>query len=616
MPQTVQQLIDAGLAHHSAGRIPEAEAIYRQVLQIDANCPAAYHLLGVASSQRGNKREAVELIRRAIALNPNVPEFHSNLALVFIEDNRPDLALASAKRAVELNARYPDALNHVGNALRMLGRPEESIAALQEALHIRPDFSDALQNLSLVLMESGRIDEAVQVSQRATANRQGDPKHHLHLGRVLHKQKQHEQAIAEYRKVLATDFMPAEAHNNLGAVYQDMGRVDEAIASYRKALEIEPAHAGAFNNLGYAMSTIGRVSESIENYLKSVALRPDAPDTLNNLANAYRDNLEVDRALDCYRKALFHSPNHIDAHWNRSLLLLLLGRFEEGWHEYEWRWIRFPNERRGFVKPQWDGEDIDGKSILLHAEQGLGDTLQFVRYAPLVAERGATVYLEVQPALEPLLRSMPGVSRVIAKGDVPPDFDLQCPLLSIPYAMRTTLETIPAKVPYIVPDAGLVRLWAKRLENDGRKKIGLAWAGSTIHARDRERSISLEKLAALFDVPNMQFVSLQKQLPARDQADVKRFGLLDATSDLRDFADTAALVENLDLVISVDTAAVHLAGAMGKPVWVMLPRNPDWRWLLDREDTPWYPTARLYRQTDTLDWDGVIARIQRDLGRL
>jgi hypothetical protein len=311
--------------------------------------------------------------------------------------------------------------------------------------------------------------------------------------------------------------------------------------------------------------------------------------------------------MRAYEDALYFQPDHSDAHWNRALLHLLLGEFDRGWLEYEWRWLKFPEVRRYFAKPLWDGFDISGKTILLHAEQGFGDTIQFVRFAPLVAARGATVNLECQPELEGLFQHVPGVARTVSRGDPLPPFDIHCPLMSLPRALGIDITNVPNQVPYLQVDQNLLHKWERKLkEYEGCQKVGLVWGGAKTHPRDAERSIPLDALAALNRLHGVRLFSLQKDIARQASAAT---GWIDFTAELHDFAETAALTANLDLVIGVDTAVVHLAGALGKPAWTLLPHSPDWRWLLGRDDSPWYPTMRLFRQAVPGDWSGVIGRV-------
>jgi hypothetical protein len=325
-----------------------------------------------------------------------------------------------------------------------------------------------------------------------------------------------------------------------------------------------------------------------------------------------------DEALSCYERAAGMRPDFAEAHFHEGCCRLLTGDFQRGWQKYEWRWLladQRAEARRNFSQPLWTGvQDIAGKTLLLHAEQGFGDTIQFCRYLPLVVERGAKVILEVQPALAALMRTLPCPMQVIVKGEALPAFDLHCPLLSLPRAFGTELTTIPPTIPYLCASAAAATNWRSRLDAMRRPRVGLAWSGSPTHKNDHNRSLALEPLLSALDGIEATTISLQREVRTADAAILlERSNLVRLGEELKDFSDTAALISNLDLVVSVDTAVAHLAGALAKPVWVLLSYNPDWRWLLDRDDSPWYPTARLFRQDESRAWDGVLGRLSSAL---
>lgn len=611
--------IDDAIRVHSAGRLAEAEAAYRAILQRHPDHPGALQLLGVALSQQGKKAEAAGLIERAITLAPQVPDFHANLALVYLEMGDPHRAIPPAQRSIQLNPQQAEAHNILGNALKAVGRVTESVACYERALAIRPDHGDAPYNLADALQRLGRPVEADSVLQTAQARNPRDIRAAVARAQSMLRQKRFPEAEAVFRQLLAADPNSADAHDGLATVLMETNRVDDAAALYERAAALDGSHPGPVSNLGFARVTQGRVDEGIACYRRALAIRPDLPDTYNNLGNAYLAKLETAAAMAAYDHALFLKPDHQDAHWNRSLLLLLLGDFARGWPEYEWRWLRFPDQRRVLTQPMWDGFDLTGKTILLHAEQGVGDAIQFVRLAPLVAERSraAAVMLEVQPELVPVMTKLPGVSRVIPRGEALPPFDTHCPLMSLPHVLRMTAETIPVPGADLATDPRLVERFATIVGRDGLR-VGVVWAGAPIHRRDRERSIPLSTLVPLLTAtPAARLFSLQKGDPARQlatlPADVR---VTDLSGELHDYAHTAAAIANLDLVVSVDTSVAHLSGAMGKPTWTLLPFSPDWRWLLGREDSPWYPTMRLYRQATAGDWAGVVRRVAGDLARL
>jgi hypothetical protein len=399
---------------------------------------------------------------------------------------------------------------------------------------------------------------------------------------ALTRAKQYEAALATYRIVLAQAPDDIGALNECGGLQARLGRPDAALAFYQRALDRAPKSATLLINKGTALCALTRYHEALASFCAAMAIEPD----------------------------------RAEAHYNAGLVRLRLGDFENGWRDYEWRWRKadWADKRRNFTAPLWLGaEPIEGKTILLHAEQGLGDTIHFARYVPLVARRGANVVLECQPELKNLLRDIDGAAQVIARGEVLPAFDRHCPLLSLPLAFAGALSTLPANVPYLRPPAERTAKWRARMPADGRLRVGVCWAGGSAHLNDRNRSIPLERFAALLSVSGVEFVSLQKDVGEAQAAILHQHGVVALGQEFSDFADTAAVVAMLDLVISVDTSVAHLAGAMGKAVALLLPFAPDWRWMLDRTDTSWYPTARLYRQAAIGDWDGPLTRLCQEL---
>ena len=551
---TIADLFQQALFDHQAGRLQQAEAIYQQILAVEPTHADAQHLLGVIANQTDRNELAVDYIRRALRVRED-PVYFSNLGIVLRDLGRLTEAEASCREALRLQPDYTEAHVNLGNALLDLGRPVEAEASYREALRLRPNYP--------------------------------------------------------------------EAHNNLGNALLDLGRAAEARASYREALYLRPDYPEAHNNLGNALLDLGRPAEAEASYREALRLRPNYPEAYNNLGNALRDLGRPVEAEASYREALRLRPNYPDAHNNLGHALLLVGRFEEGWKECEWRWKTkdMSGGVRNFSAPLWNGELIGDRVILLHAEQDLGDTLQLCRYVPLIAS-SAGVILEVQPPLVRLLSRLPGITKIVARGDSLPSFDLHCPLLSLPRAFDTTLDTIPNMTPYLSADPELAARWRKRLASVDGLRVGLVWAGGQrpdppLAAVDRRRSITLDMMASFDEIPGVSFFSLQKDAPSAGSAHPPPGRALhDFTADLYDFADTAALVANLDLVISIDTAVAHLAGALGKPVWLLNRFDTDWRWLLARDDSPWYPTLRQFRQSAPGDWNNVIGRVAAALGDL
>jgi tetratricopeptide (TPR) repeat protein len=365
---------------------------------------------------------------------------------------------------------------------------------------------------------------------------------------------------------------------------------------------------------------LGRFDEALDSYERALILAPERPELLINKGHVLADQHRFELALTSYSQAAAVGTMRPEAKWCESLVQLRLGQFAEGWRGFEWRWQQasWAPQRRAFGQPLWLGkEPLAGRTILLHAEQGFGDTLQFVRYAKLVSRLAPVVLLEVQSPLKSLLSNVDGVAGTYARGEPLPAFDLHCPLMSLPFAFGTTLESIPAEVPYLRAPADRCARWRSRLSEKRSLRVGIAWAGSVLHKNNHQRSIAYDRFAALLATSGVEFVSMQKEVAPRDAAALHAHAnVIHLGDELQDFADTAAVVSLLDLVVSADTATVHLAGALGRPVWVLLPFASDFRWLLEREDSPWYPTARLFRQPRLGDWDSVLARVQEELGRL
>lgn len=497
---------------------------------------------------------------------------------------------------------------------------EQAATYCELALQEQPGRADALKILSGIRFMEGRLDEALATLQRAAALDPDDPKVHANLGSILTRLDRPEEAVACYRRALALAPDYAEAHYNLGATLVALDRQEEALACYDTVLALAPNHGRALINRGSVLSALNRHDEAIACYDKVLADDPQYVEAETNRGSALQWLNRVDEAIARYDTALAVRPEDAVAHWNKGLAALYRGDFETGWREYEWRWKKpdFGGNRRPYPQPQWRGEsEVAGKTVLVFSEQGLGDVIQFCRYAPLLAARGATVLLEVQPALKPLLRSLQGVAGVFARGEPLPAFDLQCPVMSLPLAFRTDAASIPADVPYLAPSAEKTALWKSRLGPRTRPRVGIAWSGNPTQKNDRNRSMPLARLLPLASDGRFEFHVLQKDIREADRA------TLTAMPDLRvhgeglvDFDDTAALTAEMDLTISVCTSILHLAGAMARPAWGMLTFSPDWRWLMERADSPWYPTVCLFRQTTVGDWDGVVARVRAALETL
>ncbi len=601
MTATLQQ----ALAFHQRGQLAQAELLYREILVKHPKHFDALHFLGVLEHQNGRHDAAAKLIRTAIGVAPGQAAAHSNLGLVLQALKRPEEAIASYEQAVRLQPAFAEALLNWGNALLHLSRYAEALDRYDRALAIRPASADAHFNRGNALAELMRHDEALASYDTALALMPDNPLILYNRGNVLRAMKRNEEALASYDRALVVRPDYVEALRNRGNTLRDLNRQEDALASYERVLAIQPDSPSALTACGNALLQLNRPVEALARYDRAIALSPAETDALNNRGKALLDLMRYDEAIANYVRLQQIDPGSATAHYNEALCRLLVGDFEKGWRKYEWRWgdEQFIGARRHFNRPLWLGDrDIAGSTILLHAEQGFGDTLQFCRYAKQVAAMGATVLLEVQSSVASLLSRLEGVSRSFARGASLPAFDYHCPLLSLPLAFNTRLESIPADVPYVQSEPQLVRQWQERLGKRKRPRVGLVWSGTTSHRSDHiKRAVPLRDFAPL-RARHAQFVSLQKEVRAADRDVLHEFGIPYFGDDLVSFAHTAALIELMDLVITVDTSVAHLAGAMGKPVWVLLPFNPDWRWLLQRTDSPWYPTARLFRQHAIASW--------------
>jgi len=424
-----------------------------------------------------------------------------------------------------------------------------------------------------------------------------------------------DEALASYDRAIAIKPDYAKAHNNRGNALKELKRWDEALASYDRAIAIKPDYADAYSNRGNALNELKRLDEALASYDRAIAIKPDYADAYSNRGVALQELKRLDEALASYDRAIAIKPDDAEAYWNKSLALLLAGEFGRGWELYEWRWKKetFTSPKRNFPQPLWLGEeDIAGKTILLHAEQGLGDTIQFCRYAKLVKALGAKVVLEVPKALRGLLSELGGVDEVIEQGKALPAFDYHCPLLSLPLAFKTNLANIPSPKPYLAASIQKCDEWEQRLGAKGKPRVGLVWSGSTTHKNDHNRSLTLQQLLAHLP-DHYEYVSLQKEVREVDKAALEVSRISHYGDELNDFTDTAALCQLMDLVVSVDTSVAHLAGAIGKTTWVLLPYAPDWRWLLNRNDSPWYECVKLYREDETREWEAALRFIRNDM---
>lgn len=605
-----------GLIRLQQGRFAEAEPLFRRALKLDKRSADAQHHLAIALTGLGRLDEAVARYEKALTLRPRYAEAHNNLGHALQMLQRHDEAVGHYQKALTFNPAYPEAHNNLGNALAALGRTEEAVARYRQVLVTNPAYAEAHNNLAAALISLNRHEDAARHSEQALALRPRYLEAHINLANALAALGRLESAMTHYEQAIAIAPAHAEAHTRLGHALLLLGREDAALRHCEHALGLKAATYIELNNLGTLLWKLHRSDEALASYDRALALKPDYVPTLVNRANALAELGRAEEALAAYARARGIKPDYAGAHLGEARVRLRLGDLRLGFEKFEWRskggdkpWLE-----RDFDKPRWLGtEEIGGKTILVHSEQGLGDTLQFCRYAELLAEKGAKVVLEVYPALKSLLDGLAGVDAIIARSEALPDFDFHCPIMSLPLAFKTTLETIPAKTPYLKAAPELVTEWERRLGGRKRLRVGLVWSGSPHQLNDHNRSMPMRHCLPLF-LPDIQFVSLQKEVRPRDLECLKsREDLIHFGEELRDFSDTAALVSRLDLVISVCTSVGHLAGALNKPIWFLLPYVACWRWLQERDDSPWYPSARLFRQPKPGDWTSVVEKVASEL---
>jgi tetratricopeptide (TPR) repeat protein len=542
---------------------------------------AQAYALAATHHRAGRFHEAEVLYRQILARQPDHADTLHMLGLLAHQAGHHDDALQLIRRAIELNPNVGEYHGHLGLVYRALRQSDAELAAYQRAVELRPDVPEAHYNLGAALGDRERFGEA----------------------------------IVEYQRALALWPQFPEAHNNLGHALREIGQFDEGLAECRRALELRPDFPDALNNLSTFYEESNRLKEAVEACQKALSIRPNYLESLNTLGTALRMSGRVDESIAALRHALQLQPNSPETMWNLAHALLYKDHTLEGWHLYEAR----RGLRRRYIghedpATEWLGGDVAGKRLLLHSEQGFGDMIQMARYIPLLAARGATIFLEVQPELVQLMRGVSGVQQVIARGEPPPQYDLHAPIMSLPLRFGTTTLTVPANVPYIRVEPQKKEQWRQRFQDAAdRLKVGLMWSG---RPKPRNRSIATELLSPLAKIGNVCFYSLQKRDRETPPGIPPGLALVDLSPHLHDFTDTAAALASLDLLITIDTASAHLAGALGRPAWVLLQFTPDWRWLINRTDSPWYPSLQLFRQPNPGDWRTPLGQVTEKLAEL
>ena len=650
-PETAS-LIRDGLALHRQGRFNEAGVIYKQVLAIDQNNFDALQLMGTLCAQNKNLENAIAFLDSALKINPNhvaslvnrgnalmtlkqygraaesyqhanaidahIAENHFNLGVAFQELGRLEDAVAAHTNAIELHSAYPQAYLNRGQALQGLGRRADAVADFQYAIRLRPDHAQAYRARGRALQDLESLEEALSSYVYALEIDPDCAEAHADLGDVQQRLMRFEQALASYSRAIEIKPDYAHAYSSRGVALQELGHLGEALLSYMRAIELLPQYPQAYNNLGNALLGLKRTEEALDSYGRAIELKPAYAQAYCNRGNAFADLNRLEEAVAEFDRALAIDPSLAEAYLGKAFATLLRGDYQQGWPLYEWRWERETTRKKKkiFTQALWLGiENIQGKTILLHAEQGLGDSIQFCRYAKLVKALGARVLLEVPKPLTVLLSGLEQVDVLIEKGDPLPAFDYHCPLLSLPLAFKTELQSIPNASPYLFSTADRRKVWSERLGFKTRFRVGLAWSGSTINKNGNHRSLALSDLMAHLPT-DIEYVSLQPQVRESDKGVLELSSIRHFGQQIDCFADTAALCDLVDMVLSIDTSVAHLAGAMGKPTWVLLPHAPDWRWLLERTDSPWYPSLKLYRQNAQRRWEPLLEYVADDLQAL
>lgn len=612
------KLFQQGFALLNQGRLEQAKETLEKVVKLNAKHVDAIHLLGIIAAQLKEFEHADSLFHTAIKLNPNNAAFYCNRGNVLKELKQLEKAVSYFDKAIFLNKDYALAYLNRSLALFELKQFEEAFKSSEKAIYFKLDYAEAYHQHGLNLKELKRFDEALACYDKAIELKHDFAEAYSNRGIVLNEFKRFDEASASYDKAIELKPDYAEAYLNRGTVEKELKLNAEALASYEKAIELKHDFAEAYYNRGILLKELRRLDEALESYDKAIELQRDYAEAYSNRGIVLKELMRMDEALESYDKAIELKPKFALAHCNKSFLLLTLQDFESGWKLYEWRWENeaFTSPKRNFPQPLWlGGESLANKTILLHAEQGLGDSIQFCRYVALVKELGARVLLEVPKPLMTLLNDLVGIDELFEAGKQLTYFDYQCPLLSLPLAFKTDLNSIPSPRPYLKSKSEKLEVWNQRLGEKSKPRIGITWSGSTIHQNDQDRSLALADLIQYLP-RDFEYVSLQKDVRDSDKDVLTNSAVKNYGEHLSDFTDTAALCDLMDLVISVDTSVAHLAGALGKPTWILLPFIPDWRWLLYRCDSPWYESVKLYRKGEDRQWEPVLARVARDLTEL
>ncbi len=595
---------------YQAGKLAAAEGIYRQVVGQDAQLVEAWFWLALIADQLGRPADSVDLYQKVLELQPGSAEAYGNLGSVLLKLGRVDAAIAQHRKSLELLPRDAKAHYNLAIALYRNNQTEDAIHYYQQAVMLMPDYVNAHHNLGMALHRQGRTEDAIAHYRQAIVLEPTHASAHNSLGVSLYQQGKLDEAIAHYRQAIALVPSYVSALDNLGIALKQQGKLEEALVQFQQAIALHPSYANAYINLSNTFRELDKFDQAIAHCQEAIRLQPTNADAHNTFGCILVDRAQFEAAIGRFEDAIRHRPDFADAHLNLGIILLQTGEFERGFAEYHWRWKTKQCPDLRYTQALWSGNPIPGKVILLTAEQGFGDTIQFARYAPLVAQRGGIVVIACQKPLMRLLATVPGVDHCVDRDQDNVEIHTHAPLLELPYILGTTVDTIPATVPYLFPPADAQSLPTSPL---APFKIGFVWATNPTNSTAGKRSCPLTQFLSLLEIPEVALYSLQKEPTESDRPLLQRDRLYNLQDHLGDFADTAAAIAQLDLVITVDTSVAHLAGALGKPTWTLLPHVADWRWLVNREDNPWYPTMRLFRQSQPGDWAEVFQRVTHAL---
>ena len=622
----IEKRLNQAVALHQAGKLPKAEQLYQQVLANNPRNSDALHLLGVIAHQVGKHEISVNLITNAIEIDSQQVEAYNNLGIVFKKQGKLEKSVQAHHKAIEIQPDHAEAHYNLGDTYQKQGKLEESIQAYYKAIEIQPNYTEAYNNLGIALKEQGELELAMQAYHKAIEIQPSSAEVHYNLGNAYQEQKKSELATQVYHKAIEIQPNYAEAHNNLGNAYQEQGELELAIQAYHKAIEIQPTHIEAHNNIGNTYQEQGKLEESVQAYHKAIEIQPSSAEAYNNLGNAYQEQGELELAIQAYHKAIEIQDDFAEAHNNLGQILLLLGHFRQGWEEYEWRWQcrNFSIGERNFPQPLWNGSNLQGKSILVWTEQGIGDEIMFANLLDSLKKISNHIIVECEirlvaffqrsfPEIQFVPRENPPNSRLLN-----PNIDYQVPIGSLGQWLRPDEDSFNQnRQSYLTTCTDKSEQIKKRYQSLAADSIliGISWKSTGAKQKQTlSKSTTLKDWASILSKQGCCFINLQygdiepelEQFQEETSLKIYRDQEIDALQNLDDFA---AQVSALDLIVSTSNTTAHIAGALGKRVWTLLPYMPNWRWMLNRNDTLWYPHMRLFRQNTIGDWRDVFQRV-------